>query len=169
MLLPPLLLLEAPVLATALPRASMLAAADTCTAGLGTGAGEGDGEGEVFLTGSGTLAGGGEGVARALVGAGDGCLLAGAGDGVRLAGVGDGLGRLAAPLLLLGVGFLVVVVVVAVRDLLVVLDFVGSGTAALVSAGEAAGLALAATAMSSCFRSSCCSLRPLGLTQGAPS
>jgi hypothetical protein len=158
------------VLATALPRARMLAAADTCTAGLGTGAGEGDGEGEVFLTGSGTLAGGGEGVARALVGAGDGCLFAGAGDGVRLAGLGDGLGRLAAPLLLLlGVGFLVVVVVVAAGVLLVVLDFVGSGTAALVSAGEAAGLALAATAMSSCLRSSCCSLRPLGLMQGAPS
>lgn len=105
-------------------------------------------------------------MARALVGAGDGCLLAGAGEGVRLAGVGEGLGRLAAPLLLLGVDL---VVVVAAGVLLVVLDFVGNGTAALVGAGEAAGLALAATAMSSCLRSSCCSLRPLGLTQGAPS
>jgi hypothetical protein len=161
-----------PLALEALPPAKemMLAAAlVTGTAGLGTAAGVTATFG-LAGTGFGTTAGD-TGVARVgcLVGTGDG--LAGAGLALSLGeGLGDGLGESfgftgsGTGSLVLGLGTAAVLAA----------GVLAAGVLAGVLAGAAAvrlaaAAAASATAFRSFWRSSCCSLRPVVLTQGAPS
>jgi hypothetical protein len=166
LLLPPLASIPLALYALPPAREMMLAAAeDTCTAGLGTVAGA---AAVVVLglgdTGSGTLAGD-LGVTRACLGTTGDCLVVGA--GVLLVVLGAGvLGRTGsgtASFLALGLG------TPEVREplplpLLLVLPFLAAGTEVRLAAAAAS-----ATALSSFWRSNCCSLRPVVLTHGAPS